>query len=945
MDDPLRERLGVLLDQALALPRAARPRFLEEACGQDAALREEIGSLLAAFESSPDYIEDVVERMAASAPATAAKMSGEEVAIGQTVSHYEILEQIGDGGMGVVYKARDARLGRPVALKFLPPRLTGDATARARLVAEARAASALDHPNIGVVHDIGETAAGGLFIAMGWYQGETLKERLQRGPLPVHEALGVAIQMAGALAVAHRAGIIHRDVKPSNVLITSEGLAKLVDFGIAKMAGTEMTREGATLGTVAYMSPEQTRGEAVDARTDLWSLGVVLYEMLAGQRPFRGDSDETVIYAIRHDDPEPLAGPRPDVPPALAGVIETCLVKQPDGRYGRAEDLLADLEAVEDGVDLADAGRRRHPGQGRVGAAATRPGWWTVPRRLRAAAVTVVVAAVGISAYLVAGTSGRPALDAQRVVVAGFENRSGDSILDPLGTIAADWIIQGLSHSGLVQVVPVTAALTASRFAGESPDGADHSERIRLLADETGAGVVVSGAYYQQSDSLYLWATVTDAVRGRVLHAIEPFATPSDQPIAAVERLRERLMSGLAPHFDARIPEFAARSGASPPRYQAYRAFAEGAELFIAREWRGAIARFADAVAHDSTFVTPLVLSGMAFVNLGNLAAVDSIVALARPHTHLMQDVDRLAFDLLEALTRGDRAGAHRAQLRGPRVAPGGLPHWGLANAAMWVNRPRETVRVSRQLDPERGELRGWYFYWRDLGRAHHRLGEHRNELRVARRARELFPDEPQTVWREIRALAALRRQRALRALLSDQLQGHPGPAWLLRQAGIELMAHGAPAAGEALLRESLDRHIARPADNAGYRFFLAHGHALLGELEEAERLLRQLAVERPDLWEVEATLGTLAARRGDEREAARISDWLATVERPYLHGSNTYWRARIASLLGRHEEAVHLLRDAFDAGMEVWDPMHTEPDLAPLRDYPPFREFARPRG
>jgi tetratricopeptide (TPR) repeat protein len=945
MDELRRDRLGVLLERALALPAEERSGFLAETCGPDEALREDLATLLAAFESSPGYFEALAEQIVVPVLAAAAEVPHDEVAIGQRVSHYEILERIGDGGMGIVYRARDLRLDRVLALKFLPPQLTRDDAARARLLVEARAASALDHPSIGVVHEIGETEAGGLFIAMAWYEGETLKQKLQRGPLPAPEALELATQIAAALVAAHGAEIIHRDVKPSNVLITRQGMAKLVDFGIAKMAGAEMTREGTTLGTVAYMSPEQTRAEAVDRRTDLWSLGVVLYEMLTGQRPFRGESEEAVIYAIRHDEPAPLARLRPDVPAGLAGLVESCVAKDPARRPERADDLLADLQALKEGTERARGRRGRDAGGDSALPAAARGRRLPVRRAAVVVAGVGVAAVVAISGYLASTRSAPPAPDPQRVVVARFENRTGQPALDPLGSMAADWIIQGLLHTGLVQVVPVTAALSASRFASDAPGGEDAAGRIRLLADETGAGIVVSGAYYQQGDSLYLWATVTDAVQDHVLHALAPFATPSDRPLSAVEQLRQLLMSSLAPHLDPRLRDHPARAGFAAPSYEGYRAFAEGLELFIAREWAASIPRFTESSARDPGFAPPYIYTGMAFLNLGNLAAVDSILAVARPRLHVLHEVDRLAFDLLHALVRGDYAAAHRANLRTPQLAPGTLAHLARANSAMWVNRPREAIQVSRQLDPERGELRGWYFYWRDLGRAHHRLGEHREELRVARLARKLYPDEPQAVWREANALAALRRHRELRTLLSEQLPAQPNPPWLLRQAGLELLAHGESAAGEALLRESLELQLALGAETPGLRFFLAHAHALVGERDEAERVLREVAAERPDLWEVEASLGALAARRGDAAEAARISDWLTTVERPYLRGRNTYWRARIAALLDEREEALRLLRQAFAEGTEIWDVMHTEPDFASLRDYPPFREFARPKG
>jgi eukaryotic-like serine/threonine-protein kinase len=260
---------------------------------------------------------------------------------GHTVSHYRIVEKLDDGGMGVVYKARDERLQRTVALKFLTPALTRDERARRRFVQEAQTASALDHPNICTIYEIDTTPDGQMFLAMAYYEGETLKTRIQRGPLNSAEAVDVAMHVARGLAKAHAAGIVHRDIKPANVMVTSDGAIKILDFGIAKLLGeTGLTKTGLTPGTVAYMSPEQVNGQAVDQRTDLWALGVVLYQMVTGQLPFRGDA---AVHAILHDQPAKVRTLRRDVPVALEKTISRALEKDVAARYATAADLLEDL--------------------------------------------------------------------------------------------------------------------------------------------------------------------------------------------------------------------------------------------------------------------------------------------------------------------------------------------------------------------------------------------------------------------------------------------------------------------------------------------------------------------------------------------------------------------------------------------------------------------------
>ena len=343
--DPERwERAAEIFERALDAPRNARDKLIESEAGGDAEIIATVRGMLAADENTGDMIDRGVDALASIA--FGADGSAAPLSPGDKVGDFEIISEIGRGGMGVVYAARDRKLGRVAALKLLPPESLLDAEASERLIAEAQAASALDHPNVATIYQIGETADGRGFIAMARYEGETLRERLRNGPIAPREAFAIARQVASGLAAAHAAGLVHRDVKPENIFLTRQGLAKLLDFGIATLAGT-VRESQTTRGTIMYMSPEHVNRQTPGKSSDVWALGVVLYEMLAGRTPFNGETPRDILLQITDSTPIRLPPVVKQMPSAAGAVLTRSLEKDQRRRFGDAQELLAHIERAE----------------------------------------------------------------------------------------------------------------------------------------------------------------------------------------------------------------------------------------------------------------------------------------------------------------------------------------------------------------------------------------------------------------------------------------------------------------------------------------------------------------------------------------------------------------------------------------------------------------------
>jgi len=434
--------------------------------------------------------------------------------VGKKIAQYEVEAELGQGGMGVVYQAKDTILERTVALKFLPAMFSRDEDAKKRFVHEARAVSVLDHPNIAVVHEIGGVDSDEMFIVMAYYKGQTLEEIIEDGPVNLDDVVRYTLETARGLSEAHAKNIVHRDIKPGNIMVTESGLLKILDFGLAKVSDVTMTMGAVSLGTLAYMSPEQAQGQPVDNRTDLWALGVVMYEMLAGKRPFDGPYDAAILYAAANEEHESVSTWRNDTPEHIVQIVDKLLQKQPDRRYQSAQELIKDLES-------AQAPPPALPGNGSEGeegkevveaaaAAATQVASKGIPRALVIASIVVGVGVVGaLSWSMLGGTNGSPDVVLDREAARNHLSEGISRLNEGKYSLALASIERSILSDSTF--APAWSSLSAVQFQLNNFD-----ESIRAADRAISMDAASTGAYYNKGLSL--------AERGDVEGAIQELA-------------------------------------------------------------------------------------------------------------------------------------------------------------------------------------------------------------------------------------------------------------------------------------------------------------------------------------------------------------------------------------------------------------------------------------
>lgn len=850
---------------------------------------------------------------------------------GTFLGHYRVLELLGKGGMGEVYRAHDPKLGREVAIKVLPAAFAENPERLRRFELEARAASALNHPNILTIYELGNRE-GSPFLVMELLEGLTLRELMNQGPLATSRIADLGAQIATGLAAAHDRGIVHRDLKPENIFLTRHGGVKILDFGLAKRncledestaAMTLGTATGMVVGTLSYMSPEQATGKPIGAPSDQFSLGVVLYEMVAGKRPFSGDSIAETLAAIVRDEPPPLERLAPGIPPDLSTIVHRCLAKDPAERYGSDGDLAEALAAVAAG---RTASAIRPPSR--------RWGWPRWPRRWRLPAAGVALASVlGAFLWWRPWMPSTPRWDDHLALVLPLENRTGDPSLDDLGQQAADLVRQGLEK---VENIKLAAY----------PGGRD----VLQLAKATRARLVTTGSYARRGQNLVFQAQLVDPWEGTTIYSLGPWQAPADDPSAALDELRQYLAGSVAVCLCESTGNCARFGIWRAPRldtwleswkfYEQYNSDPEGTLAGLNKLLTK------DPDGFDAIFVLLALTSGSK--RSQDARAVLGAVEL---RTSGYTFAERCYLRYFRAMTENRPAEGVKALLD-IRAACGDFEnlHYHLGNLYLSLHRDGSALREYQPILESSMHWGGWFAGWVALpmGRILHQHGQYEEELKLARRGMAVVPDNLLFRVREISALAAMGRtaevEQAVQAgnLLKPSRGLAGSPRALEAIAAAEFHAHGQEEEGRRWASRFLDRHP--PSSDPRRWGDTIHMLRMLGRQKEALALVDARLAMDPGNPDPLAARGVLLGELGEVARARKVEAQLAALSpRPGGMPGHPFERACVLAALGEKERMVEHLRQAVVGGANPAYVLTHDEAFRKFRGYPPFEDLIKP--
>jgi len=872
-------QVEALYEAALERDASERPGFLENACAGDDALRQKVEELLQAHEVAGNFLDEPALEAAASAMTIPA-----ESLVGAEISHYQVLSLLGKGGMGEVYLARDTRLDRKVALKMLPANLASDTNLMQRFLREAKAASAFNHPNVAAIYDVGERY-GTRFIAMEYVEGQTVAARISSGALDPAEVIEIGVQVADALNEAHSKGITHRDIKPANLMLTARGHVKVLDFGLAKITPTEdwirdttikgLTQMGSVMGTVNYMSPEQVLGREVDHRTDIFSFGVVLYEMATGRSPFAGATMGETMDRILHAEPETIA---PLDQSELARIVRKCMEKDPDRRYASAHDLWIDLKNLQRHTGFAailsdrEVRPRRRSGL-----------TWPKSKWLGAAAA-IAIAAAAIWALLLRQTSPvLPFSPRDWVLVTDVDNQTGDSVFDK--SLLTAFVI-GLEQSRYANVLPRARATESLKRMKKT--GAEPIDEVlgRDIALREGVRALIIPSIASVGETYQIVARIQNPATSQDIRTEQVRANGKDNVLGAVDDLVAKIRTSLGESLTALAQTSKPLADATTASMEALRQYSLANENLRASKFAEAVTYFENALRIDPSFTTAKAQLGILHAEFFDRAEGKLLLSEAIEHVDSLTDREKYGILAFHA-----------------RVVENDLPKAVQLYKLLLGLYPDDWL-VYNNL--------GWFSY--QLGRADDAVAAYKEALRL-----DPYVMLSYNGFAEVYLYLVGDMDAAL-DLLRKQISYDDRVWFAYENMGWAYLGKGDPAAAEQSFKKAEELN----AMNLQVRVRLGHTYFLQGRHREAADLYRAIFRADPNDFYPLYFAGIACGLAGDlECQRESFAKFIAGVNQRIRSNPNQAWHrldlAKALARSGRPEESQTAARTA----MEMSPNMH----------------------